>query len=360
MRQAIEHRRWYVTTSPGFSAPKRIHPLLILTIAGLSVHMNQVHKESLTSVENALPNRQGLDIEIFGMEGVPEDVVQQHNQRIIQNFYTAQAERQAATGNPPRGNSGGQGPTKKIKIETPEELKKRLAEHRAKVAAQKAAAANGTPLPVSAPADGQSPSQGVSYTCCLKKFPDHFVKDQVSPPHLSQASPFPPPQPGFPYSTTPVTPYPPAGQGYSASSYPAGASVPAGTSFGSLPARPPGGPVLPGAPSALPQRPTYPYSGGAPPPGFPVGGGVPSTVDELVASAAATGGRVPGGDDIDQLIRLAEAGIKPAKTDDASAAAGGGEKKKKGMRMVYDDTEVSPEEKMALLPRYRWVEETAA
>ncbi|KAK4464311.1 putative zinc finger protein [Cladorrhinum samala] len=304
------------------------------TAGGLSVHMNQVHKESLSSVENALPNRQGLDIEIFGMEGVPEDVLQQHNQRIIQNFYTAQAERQAATGNPPRGNSGGQGPTKKIKIETPEELKKRLAEHRAKVAAQKAAAANGTPLPVTAPADGQSPSQG--------------------------ASPFPPPQPGFPYSATPVTPYPPGGQGYPASTYPAGASVPPGASFGSLPARPPGGAAPPGAPSALPQRPPYAYNGSAPPAGFPAGGGVPSTVDELVASAAATGGRVPGGDDIDQLIRLAEAGIKPAKTDDATAAASGGEKKKKGMRMVYDDTDVSPEEKMALLPRYRWAEETAA
>ena len=328
--------------------------------------MNQVHKESLSSVENALPNRQGLDIEIFGMEGVPEDVLQQHNQRIIQNFYTAQAERQAATGNPPRGNSGGQGPTKKIKIETPEELKKRLAEHRAKVAAQKAAAANGTPLPVTAPADGQSPSQGVSYACFSEQnppplFPDYFLSRSLSHNlHLSQASPFPPPQPGFPYSATPVTPYPPGGQGYPASTYSAGASVPPGASFGSLPARPPGGAAPPGAPSALPQRPPYAYNGSAPPAGFPAGGGVPSTVDELVASAAATGGRVPGGDDIDQLIRLAEAGIKPAKTDDASAAASGGEKKRKGMRMVYDDTDVSPEEKMALLSRYRWAEETAA
>lgn len=123
--------------------------------------MNQVHKENLTSVENALPNRQGLDIEIFGMEGVPEEIIQQHNQRIIQNFYTAQAERQAATGNPPRGLSGGQGPAKKIKYETPEELKKRLADHRAKVAAQKAAGTNGA-APAPAPADGQSPRQGVS------------------------------------------------------------------------------------------------------------------------------------------------------------------------------------------------------
>ena len=50
---------------------------------GLSVHMNQVHKETLTIVDNSLPNRQGLEVEIFGMEGIPEDVVQAHNQRMF-------------------------------------------------------------------------------------------------------------------------------------------------------------------------------------------------------------------------------------------------------------------------------------
>jgi hypothetical protein len=96
--------------------------------AGLSVHMNQVHKESLDKVENALPNRNGLDIEIFGMEGVPEDVIAQHSQRIIQSYYQEQAERYAATGNPPPGQNGGQRPVKKIKIENPDEIKARLKE----------------------------------------------------------------------------------------------------------------------------------------------------------------------------------------------------------------------------------------
>jgi ribosomal protein L12E/L44/L45/RPP1/RPP2 len=88
-------------------------------------------------------------------------------------------------------------------------------------------------------------------------------------------------------------------------------------------------------------------------------------VDELVANAARQGA---GGDDIDQLIRMAEAGIKPAAPAAAAAGAkngadegaGAGEKKKKGTRMVYADTEVSPEERMAMLPRYQWVEGTAA
>jgi hypothetical protein len=128
--------------------------------------MNQVHKESLTSVENALPNRQGLEVEIFGIEGIPEDVVQQHNQRIIQNFYQDQADRYAATGNPPPGQNTN-GPTKKIKIETADELKKRLADHRAKVAAQKSngGVVNQTP-PMGLP-DGHSPGQNVCVYCMV-------------------------------------------------------------------------------------------------------------------------------------------------------------------------------------------------
>ncbi|KAK4132739.1 hypothetical protein BT67DRAFT_425092 [Trichocladium antarcticum] len=282
------------------------------TAGGLSVHMNQVHKENLTSVENALPNRQGLDIEIFGMEGVPEEIIQQHNQRIIQNFYTAQAERQAATGNPPRGLSGDQGPTKKIKYESPEELKKRLAEHRARVKA-----GGGIPAPAAAPVDGLSPAQG-------------------NPP-------FPPPQQAFPYPPPGVPAYPPAATG----TYPPSVSPPPGGSFPPLPARPTvGGPTQP--------------PGGAPPYFY---NGAAATADELVANAARQGGGGGGGggvrgDDIDQLIRMAEAGIKPARTGEEAREGGvQAEKKKKGSRMVYADTEVSPEERMAGLARYRWVGE---
>ena len=100
--------------------------------------MTQVHKETLATIENALPNRSGLDVEIFGMEGIPEDVVTSHNQRILQQFAQAEAERRAATGNPGPGGAGA-GAAKKPKLETPSDLKKRLAEHKAKIAAEKAA-----------------------------------------------------------------------------------------------------------------------------------------------------------------------------------------------------------------------------
>ena len=61
---------------------------------------------------------------------------------------------------------------------------------------------------------------------------------------------------------------------------------------------------------------------------------------------------MPRANDIDDLIHTA-AGGRPAATDEAPAARGGGkkEKDKKG-KMVYDDAEFSPEERMAALPRY--------
>ena len=103
------------------------------TAGGLSVHMSQVHKESLDQVENALPNRNGLDVEIFGMEGIPQEVLEQHRTRIIQNFYQEQEDRRLATGNPVPGAMGedrGQGQRKKLKVEAKDELLERLAEWR--------------------------------------------------------------------------------------------------------------------------------------------------------------------------------------------------------------------------------------
>jgi hypothetical protein len=135
---------------------------------GLSVHMSQVHKENLSAVDNALPNRVGLDIEIFGMEGIPEDIVQQHTQRVLTNFHQAEAERRAASGNAVPSSAGAGGQTKKPKFESPSELKKRLAEHKAKMAAEHAnggGSGGGTPVGAGQgqpPAMSQSPNTFVS------------------------------------------------------------------------------------------------------------------------------------------------------------------------------------------------------
>ncbi|KAH6695122.1 hypothetical protein F5X68DRAFT_272591 [Plectosphaerella plurivora] len=255
------------------------------TAGGLSVHLNQVHKETLNQVENALPNRQGLDVEIFGMEGIPHEILEQHRNRIVQNFYQAQEDRRIATGNPIPGH--GKPPKKKVKIEAPGELKARFAEHRARIAAARAAGIDPHAPPPSLPPTTESPG-------------------------AFNNSPYPPPQ--APYAAPPagVPPFPPQQQGY-------------GYSPSSLPARPGSGPPAP--PGGLPQRPDGGFYGGQ------------------------------TGDEIDQLIRMAESGIRPAQKPEAEAAAAApsDKKAKKGARMVYADENFSPEELMAQLPRYAYV-----
>ncbi|KAJ9096655.1 hypothetical protein QFC20_006371 [Naganishia adeliensis] len=46
-------------------------PRKLNTAGGLMVHCQQVHKTEPDKLENTLPGRDGYDIEIFGMEGVP-------------------------------------------------------------------------------------------------------------------------------------------------------------------------------------------------------------------------------------------------------------------------------------------------
>lgn len=242
--------------------------------------MNQVHKETLDHVENALPNRQGLEVEIFGMEGIPQDILDQHRNRIIQNFYQAQEDRRIATGNPLPGQKL-QNSRPKIKYETAEELLARFAEWKAK---RQNAPANGGAM------------EGV-------------VQTNPSPGSFNQ-----------PYQA------PPQGydQNYAAQGYPV--QQPYGYPADGLPARPPSG----ANPTGLPPRP-----------------------DGLTAGQ--------GGDDIDQLIRMAEAGVRSQKKgEDGDDAGEKKSKKDKKGTMVYDDAEISPEERMAQFARYAFVPEAAA
>ena len=45
----------------------------LYTAPGLAIHCSQVHKETITKVPNAMPERETLDLEIYGMEGVPNE-----------------------------------------------------------------------------------------------------------------------------------------------------------------------------------------------------------------------------------------------------------------------------------------------
>lgn len=148
-------------------------PRKLNTPGGLSVHMQQVHKETLTYIDNAIEGREGVEPEIFGMMGVPEQLLEAHKQRVLNEFFKVEAERRALTGNPPPGQKTGEPAVKKTKVETSEGIKARLAEHKAKLAAKKQALAEGNVTPTSsetpaqasapAPAPVQSPVATVSH-----------------------------------------------------------------------------------------------------------------------------------------------------------------------------------------------------
>ena len=164
--------------------------------------MTQVHKETLTIIENALPNRSGLDVEIFGMEGIPDDVAQSHNQRVLQQFAQAEAERRAATGN--LGPAGAGGAVKKPKYEAPSDLKKRLAEHKAKKAAEEAtgiSSGGNTPGGMAqgnqSPGLGRSPGNYVSHSKIL------FIQSGLRDFHQAGSPGYPPPQQQTPFGGPP-------------------------------------------------------------------------------------------------------------------------------------------------------------
>lgn len=50
----------------------------LYTAPGLAIHCSQVHKEIINSVPNALPSRDNIEIEIYGMEGIPEEDKRAH------------------------------------------------------------------------------------------------------------------------------------------------------------------------------------------------------------------------------------------------------------------------------------------
>lgn len=229
------------------------------TAGGLSVHMSQVHKENLTAVDNALPNRAGLDIEIFGMEGIPEDIVQQHAQRVLTTYHQAQAERQAATGNN-QASSVTANANKKPKLEQISDLKKRLAEHKAaKLAAEQGSAGNSgnsTPIP---PTLGQTQPQpqsnAVSHLQHLCYHLDSSLMQAASPSYPGYQQSYTAPPSNGSYSQPPsFTQTQTAGAPYQAPApFPHAATPPIPGAYGQSPI-PPGQPgYTPAASTAYPQ-----------------------------------------------------------------------------------------------------------
>lgn len=114
--------------------------------------------------------------------------MQQHTQRVLTSYHQQEAERRAATGNPAPGIAGPGGQPKKPKFDSPGDLKKRLAEHKAKLAEQQAnggSSGGGTPLgagQVQPPTNSQSPNLFVSYTRHLQlQLDSHHIASWTPP-----------------------------------------------------------------------------------------------------------------------------------------------------------------------------------
>ncbi|GLJ24902.1 hypothetical protein SUGI_0476480 [Cryptomeria japonica] len=50
------------------------------TAGGMAIHVLQVHKETVTKVPNAKPDRESTEIDIFGMEGIPPEILAAHDE----------------------------------------------------------------------------------------------------------------------------------------------------------------------------------------------------------------------------------------------------------------------------------------
>lgn len=58
----------------------------------LTLHVFQVHKETIDSVPNAIPGRTDIELEIYGMEGIPEKDMQERRRTLeqkSQGLYTS-------------------------------------------------------------------------------------------------------------------------------------------------------------------------------------------------------------------------------------------------------------------------------
>ncbi|KAF9900811.1 hypothetical protein EC991_006870 [Linnemannia zychae] len=369
------------------------------TAGGMAVHVMQVHKETITTVPNAMEGRESVDLEIYGMEGIPEE---------DQIAYNA---RQEAGDNPI---------SKRPKIATSsvefsaEDLQSQLAAHKAMMQAA------ATP-PVGPPAGPPGMMPG-------------FSGPPMMPPGMPGAPPVSgsPMMPGFPPMVPPpvgalgARPPPPfPGQFQYPGMPPAAASVmPAAYSQFYQPRPPPppfgmpphpgfpnGGPMPP--PPGMPPRPPFghqapppsghvlpprpggissPHSGPGPtsvPGSTPASTGIPngqlhqglkntshitsipdlsakpSTGSTAAPSKPAVGAPAGAAAPLKGPVTTTAAPVAPAapavKTENVAAApapAGGASAKKESV-LVYGDNDVSVEEVRAALERYRFNPHTA-
>ncbi|KAF8889928.1 hypothetical protein BD779DRAFT_1469643 [Infundibulicybe gibba] len=261
-------------------------PRRLNTAGGLAVHIQQVHKlepekwaasqtciiaiihptKSLPRIDNAIPGRDGYEVEIFGMEGIPAPDVADYKRR-------KEIELGLAAG------SISQPPPKRPKTEnrplSEEELKAQLEAHKALMGVGAGPSEN-----VSA---GDSSSGGV-YGAPPQAYAAPPIPPGMPPPGMMPPPGFfpggPPPPGGFPGQPPPFPPFMPG--------FPPGPPPPG---FPLPPGFPPGGPP-PFPPAAAPGRPPFPPTTShepGPPPNFtPATSAAPQFVPAQQSSSQPT------------------------------------------------------------------------
>jgi hypothetical protein len=58
--------------------------ILSITLSLLTLTLLQVHKETIDGVPNAIPGRIDIELEIYGMEGIPEKDMQERRRTLEQ------------------------------------------------------------------------------------------------------------------------------------------------------------------------------------------------------------------------------------------------------------------------------------
>lgn len=337
------------------------------TVGGLKVHMAQVHKAELHEAPNANDRRKGLDIEIFGMVGVPESLINARNEVVRRAYEEMEAEHVARTGNPLPGSDAAKmrndeaREAKKVKVDSKEVLKARVAEAKAKAAARKAAAAAGLPPPSddSTPPAAATPQNTQALNAQNTPTPPAMPAYAAPPPTV------PSPMTGLPPGGPP--PFPPGMPlGYDGRALPPG-----------MPPMPPGlGVSSPAGSSALPMAadftnfrepvPQIPNSSARTSPNddTPERDGVP--LPSSFPAPAMTKTEVKSGINYlwDMLEKQQAAGVAyptisgvnppdstPAPKDRAKEKAAG--KQAQHSKLQIRDNHVSPEEKRARADRYQ-------
>ena len=78
------------------------------TVGALAIHSQQVHKETLHKVPNAREGRDSIDVQVYGMEGVPDELIVAgtKRQRMTKSELDAEDAKQVVGGGMP-GMPGG-------------------------------------------------------------------------------------------------------------------------------------------------------------------------------------------------------------------------------------------------------------